>query len=99
MSSRKSDYMACQHRSFQIETTDLSPDSGKQYNDHKEPELIWIPVYQPQTDGQSERIIQTLEDMLRACVIDFGDTLDTHLPLVEFSYNICYHTSIKATPF
>nr|GEZ33324.1 reverse transcriptase domain-containing protein [Tanacetum cinerariifolium] len=44
-------------------------------------------AYHPQTDGQSERIIQTLEDMLRACVIDFGSSWDRHLPLLEFSYN------------
>nr|GEV37085.1 putative reverse transcriptase domain-containing protein [Tanacetum cinerariifolium] len=51
------------------------------------------------TDGQSERMIQTLEDMLRACVIDFGNSWDRHLPLVEFSYNNSYHASIKAAPF
>ncbi|KAI3809549.1 hypothetical protein L1987_25526 [Smallanthus sonchifolius] len=56
-------------------------------------------AYHPQTDGQSERTIQTLEDMLRACVIDFGGNWDTHLPLAEFSYNSSYHTSIKAAPF
>ncbi|GJX27027.1 putative reverse transcriptase domain-containing protein [Tanacetum coccineum] len=56
-------------------------------------------AYHPQTDGQSERTIQTLEDMLRACVLDFGKSWDKHLPLVEFSYNNSYHTSIKAAPF
>ncbi|GJX10285.1 retrotransposon protein, putative, ty3-gypsy subclass [Tanacetum coccineum] len=56
-------------------------------------------TYHPQTDGQSERTIQNLEDMLRACVIDFGKGWDRHLPLVEFSYNNNYHTSIKAAPF
>ncbi|GJW76807.1 putative reverse transcriptase domain-containing protein [Tanacetum coccineum] len=56
-------------------------------------------AYHPHTDGQSERTIQTLEDMLRACVIDFGNGWDRHLPLVEFSYNNSYHTSIKAVPF
>ncbi|GJV67414.1 putative reverse transcriptase domain-containing protein [Tanacetum coccineum] len=56
-------------------------------------------AYHPQTDGQSERTIQTLEDMLRACVMDFGGSWDTHLPLVEFSYNNSYHTSIKCAPF
>ncbi|GJY05072.1 putative reverse transcriptase domain-containing protein [Tanacetum coccineum] len=56
-------------------------------------------AYHPQTDGQSVRTIQTLEDMLCACVIDFGKGWDRHLPLVEFSYNNSYHTSIKATPF
>ncbi|GJX96177.1 putative reverse transcriptase domain-containing protein [Tanacetum coccineum] len=56
-------------------------------------------AYHPQTGGQSERTIQTLEDMLRACVIDFGKGWDRHLHLVEFSYNNSYHTSIKAAPF
>ncbi|GJT43953.1 putative reverse transcriptase domain-containing protein [Tanacetum coccineum] len=56
-------------------------------------------TYHPETDGQSERTIQTLEDMLRACVIDFGKGWEKHLPLVEFSYNNSYHASIKAAPF
>ncbi|GKF80473.1 putative reverse transcriptase domain-containing protein [Tanacetum coccineum] len=50
-------------------------------------------AYHPHTGGQSERTIQTLEDMLRACVIDFGSSWDVHLPLAEFSYNNSYHTS------
>ncbi|GJU69733.1 reverse transcriptase domain-containing protein [Tanacetum coccineum] len=56
-------------------------------------------AYHPQTDGQSKHIIQTLEDMLRACMIDFGGSWDTHLPLAEFSYNNCYHLSIRCAPF
>ncbi|GJX91955.1 reverse transcriptase domain-containing protein [Tanacetum coccineum] len=56
-------------------------------------------AYHPETDGQSERTIQTLEDMLRACVIDFGKGWEKYLLLVEFSYNNSYHASIKATPF
>ncbi|GJW36725.1 putative reverse transcriptase domain-containing protein [Tanacetum coccineum] len=56
-------------------------------------------TYHPHTDGQGERTIQTLEDMLRVCVLDFGKGWDRHLPLVEFSYNNSYHTSIKAAPF
>ncbi|GJZ82194.1 putative reverse transcriptase domain-containing protein [Tanacetum coccineum] len=56
-------------------------------------------TYHPKTDGQSERTIQTLEDMLRACVIDFGKGWQRHLPLVEFSYNNSYHASIKEAPF
>nr|GFA04897.1 hypothetical protein [Tanacetum cinerariifolium] len=55
-------------------------------------------AYHPKTDGQSERTIQTLEDMLRACVIDFRGSWDRHLPLVEFSYNNSYHISMKAAP-
>ncbi|GKE47249.1 putative reverse transcriptase domain-containing protein [Tanacetum coccineum] len=56
-------------------------------------------AYHPQTDGQSEHTIQTLEDMLRACVIDFGGSWDVHLPLAEFSYNNSYHSSIRCAPF
>nr|GEX39914.1 retrovirus-related Pol polyprotein from transposon TNT 1-94 [Tanacetum cinerariifolium] len=56
-------------------------------------------AYHPKTDRQSERTIQTLEDMLRACAIDFGKGWKKHLPLVEFSYNNSYHASIKAAAF
>nr|GEW35050.1 putative reverse transcriptase domain-containing protein [Tanacetum cinerariifolium] len=56
-------------------------------------------AYHPHIDGQSERTIQTLEDMLRACVIDFVNGWDRHLPLIKFSYNNSYHMSIKAAPF
>ncbi|GKD05991.1 putative reverse transcriptase domain-containing protein, partial [Tanacetum coccineum] len=56
-------------------------------------------AYHPETNGQSERTIQTLEDMLHACVLDFGKGWDKHLSLVEFSYNNNYHTSIKAALF
>ncbi|GJS68625.1 putative reverse transcriptase domain-containing protein [Tanacetum coccineum] len=56
-------------------------------------------AYHPQTDGQSERTIQTSEDMLRACVLDFGGSWDVHLPLVKFSYNNSYHSSVKCVSF
>nr|GEY84271.1 putative reverse transcriptase domain-containing protein [Tanacetum cinerariifolium] len=56
-------------------------------------------TYNIEIDGQIERTIQTLKDMLRACVIDFGKGWEKHLPLVEFSYNNSYHASIKSTPF
>ncbi|GJT81532.1 putative reverse transcriptase domain-containing protein [Tanacetum coccineum] len=56
-------------------------------------------AYHPETDGQSERTIQTLKDILRACVIDFGKGWVKHLPLAKFSYNNSYHTSIKAAPY
>ncbi|GJY28662.1 putative reverse transcriptase domain-containing protein [Tanacetum coccineum] len=56
-------------------------------------------AYHPQTDDQSERTIKTLEDMLRACVIDFGGSWDAHIPLVEFSYNNSYHSIIKCASF
>nr|GEW08261.1 putative reverse transcriptase domain-containing protein [Tanacetum cinerariifolium] len=56
-------------------------------------------AYHPETDGQRERTIQTLEDMLRACAINFGKGWVNHSPLVKFSYNNSYHASIKAAPF
>ncbi|GJU77856.1 putative reverse transcriptase domain-containing protein [Tanacetum coccineum] len=56
-------------------------------------------AYHPEIDGQSERTIQTLKDMLRAYVIDFGKGWVDHLSLVEFSYKNSYHASIKAAPF
>nr|GFC08086.1 reverse transcriptase domain-containing protein [Tanacetum cinerariifolium] len=56
-------------------------------------------AYHPETDGQSERTIQTLEDMLRAYAINFRKGWFNHLPLVEFSYNNSYHATIKAAPF
>nr|GEW21312.1 putative reverse transcriptase domain-containing protein [Tanacetum cinerariifolium] len=56
-------------------------------------------TYHPQTDGQSERTIQTLEDMLRACVLDFGESWNVHLPLVEFSYNNSYDSSVRCVSF
>ncbi|GKA57015.1 putative reverse transcriptase domain-containing protein [Tanacetum coccineum] len=56
-------------------------------------------AYHPQNDGQSERTIQTLEDMLKSCVINFEGSWDVHLPLIEFSYNNSYHSSVRCAPF
>ena len=56
-------------------------------------------AFHPQTDGQAERTIQTLEDMLRACIIDFKGSWDDHLPLIEFAYNNSYHSSIQMAPY
>nr|GEU75387.1 putative reverse transcriptase domain-containing protein [Tanacetum cinerariifolium] len=56
-------------------------------------------AYHSQTDGQSECTIQTLEDILRACILDFGGSWDVHLPLVEFLYNNSYHSSVSCAPF
>ena len=56
-------------------------------------------AYHPQMDGQSERTIQTLEDMLRSCVMDFKGSWDEHLPLVEFAYNNSFHASIGMPPY
>jgi hypothetical protein len=56
-------------------------------------------AYHPQTDGQTERTIQTLEDMLRACVLEDRGSWDKHLPLIEFAYNNSYHSSIGMAPY
>nr|GEW51395.1 hypothetical protein [Tanacetum cinerariifolium] len=75
----------------------IHPGSDKMYHDLKK--LYWWPNMKADIATYSERTIQTLEDMLRACVMDFSSGWDKHLPLAEFSYNNSYHTSIKATPF
>nr|GEU89999.1 putative reverse transcriptase domain-containing protein [Tanacetum cinerariifolium] len=89
----------------------VHPGADKMYYDLRD--LYWWPAlqkalgtklnmstaYHPKTNDQSECTIQTLEDMLRACVMDFSGSWDTHLSLVEFSYNNSYHKSIKCAPF
>jgi len=56
-------------------------------------------AFHPQTDGQSERTIQILEDMLHACVIEFEGSWDQFLPLAEFAYNNSYQSSIQMAPY
>nr|GEU96112.1 putative reverse transcriptase domain-containing protein [Tanacetum cinerariifolium] len=72
----------------------IHPGSDKMYQDLKP--LYWWPNMKADIATYT---IQMHEDMLRACVIDFGSSWDRHLPLVEFSYNNSYHASIKATPY
>nr|AAQ56315.1 putative polyprotein [Oryza sativa Japonica Group] len=61
--------------------------------------LNFSTTYHPQADGQTERLNQVLEDMLRACVLDFGKTWDKSLPYAEFSYNNSYRASIQMAPY
>ena len=56
-------------------------------------------AFQPQTDGQSERVIQILKDMLRCCMIDYEGSWDRHVPLVEFVYNNSFQSSIRMAPY
>ncbi|XP_071939216.1 uncharacterized protein [Coffea arabica] len=56
-------------------------------------------AYHPQTDGQSERTIQTLEDMLRFCILDFGGSWSQYMTLAEFAYNNSYQASIQMAPY
>ena len=62
-------------------------------------QLTMSTEFHPQTDGQSERTIQVLEDMLRACVLDLKGSWEEHLPLVEFTYNNSYQVSIQMAPY
>ena len=71
----------------------------KKFQEDLGTKLTFSTTYHPQTDGQSERTIQTLEDMLRACISDFGGSWDEYLPLVDFSYNNSYHSSIGMPPY
>ena len=61
--------------------------------------LNFSTVFHPQTDGQSERLIQVLEDMLRGCVIEFLGSWDRYITLMEFSYNNSFQSSIGMAPF
>jgi hypothetical protein len=61
--------------------------------------LNFSTAYHPQTDGQSERTIQTLEDMLRLCVLDFKGSWIRYLPLVEFAYNNSFQATIGMAPY
>ncbi|KAG8485640.1 hypothetical protein CXB51_018871 [Gossypium anomalum] len=61
--------------------------------------LSFSTAFHPQKDGQSERMIQILEDMLRCCVLEFQGSWEKYLPLVEFSYNNSYQSSLKMAPY
>ncbi|KZV38151.1 hypothetical protein F511_41907 [Dorcoceras hygrometricum] len=61
--------------------------------------LTFSTAFHPQTYGQSERVIQILEDLLRARVLDYAESWDTMLPLVEFAYNNSYQASIEMAPY
>ena len=62
-------------------------------------QLHFSTTFHPQTDGQSERTIQTLEDMMRACMLEFCGNWDEHIPLMEFAYNNSYYSSIGMAPY
>ena len=61
--------------------------------------LNFSTAFYPQTDGQSERVIQVLEDMLRDCSLDFSGSWDKYIPLMEFAYNNSYQSSICMAPY
>ena len=61
--------------------------------------LHFSTAFHPQTDGQSERIIQILEDMLRCCILEFSGSWERYVPLIEFAYNNSFQSSIKMAPY
>ena len=84
---------------FQIEILGSLLSSRKAFQEAFGTELHYSTVYHPQTDGQLEKMIQTLEDMLRSLVLQFGDDWHAKLDLMEFAYNNSYHSSIMMAPF
>ncbi|TYG79526.1 hypothetical protein ES288_D02G145300v1 [Gossypium darwinii] len=62
-------------------------------------QLHFSTAFHPQTDGQFERVIQVLEDMLRCCILEFEGNWERYLPLIEFAYNNNYQSSIKMTSY
>lgn len=77
----------------------LLVDFGRVFKKLWERSLILASAYQPQFDGQTERVNQTLEDLLRTCVLDFGGSWEDHISLVEFSYNNSFQYTIRMAPF
>ena len=84
--------MECQSLLCRIEILGLRLTFGRVSRERTQ--LMMTIAFHPQMDGQSERTIQVLEDMLRACVLDLKGSWDEHFPLVEFSYNNSYQVSI-----
>nr|CAD40090.2 OSJNBb0012A12.12 [Oryza sativa Japonica Group] len=71
----------------------------KKFQEEMGSKLNFSTAYHPQTDGQTERVNQILEDMLRACALDFGGSWDKNLPYAEFSYNNSYQASLQMAPY
>jgi hypothetical protein len=88
--------MEFQRVSFQIE---VPKHFWKQLHESLGTRLEFSTTFHPQTDGQTERVNQILEDMLRACALDYGSSWDENLPYAEFSYNNSYQASIEMAPF
>ena len=71
----------------------------RSFHENMSTKLNFSTAYHPQTDGQTERTNQVLEDMLRACALQHGGSWDKSLPYAEFSYNNSYQASLKMSPF
>jgi hypothetical protein len=84
---------------YQIEEPSLLHAFGKRLHESIGTKLNFSLAYHPQTDGQTERTNQVVEDMLRACALKYGKSWDKSLPYAEFSYNNSYQASLMMSPF
>ena len=84
---------------YQIEEPNSPRSFGSSCTKQLGTRLEFSTAFHPQTDGQTERVNQILEDMLRACALDYGSSWDENLPYAEFSYNNSYQSSLKMSPF
>ena len=83
---------------YRTEIFDFNQDSGVSLSKELSARLQSSIAAHPQTDGQTKRTIQKLENMLRACILDFRDNWKKYLPLVEFVNNNSYRSTIKMPP-
>jgi transposase InsO family protein len=79
--------------------TQLTSKFWERLHETLDTQLCFSSTYHPQTDGQTKRVNQILEDMLRACPLQYGRSWDKSLPYAEFAYNNSYQESLKVTPF
>jgi hypothetical protein len=77
----------------------FTPRFWKSFHENMDAKLNFSSAYHPQTDGQTKRTNQVLEDMLRACALQHGSSWEKSLPYAEFSYNNSYQASLKMSPF
>lgn len=92
-------YHGCPREIISDRDTRFTSHFWKSFQENMGTKLRFSTAHHPQTDGQSERTIQTLEDMLRACALSFPGSWIDHLHLVEFAYNNSYHSSIGMPPY
>ena len=93
------DCMVCRCRLCRIEIRDLHQGFWKELSSALGTKLNFSTAFHPQTDGQSERLIQVLEDMLRGCAMEFLGSWDRYIPLMEFAYNNSFQSSIGMAPY
>ena len=91
--------MVCLAELFQIEGSNSPLDFWKSLHKSMGTKLDFNSAYDPQTDGQTERVNQIMEDMLRACILTYAKNWEQSLPYAKFSYNNSYQASLGMSPF